>query len=460
MTTVVIAGRPNVGKSTLFNRLLGESRSIVHNQPGVTRDSVVGRILLDGKSVRLVDTGGYAAGSEPGEIQDLVENQVRRVLDEASVVVLVLDARAGLLPADSELASFLRKSGKPVIGVLNKVDPDATDLLRHEFYRLGISPLIEISAEHKLGLETLKEAISQAVSGAPAVEKIAESSTSVAFVGRPNVGKSSLINRILKEPRLLVSKLPGTTRDVIDVLVEKEGRKYLLLDTAGLRRKPKMSGTVEEFSAVRSMRAVERADVVVLLLDASQQITAQDARVAAAIVEKGRGLLLAANKWDLLSDNPAARKNFREDIYAEAPFLRFAALKFVSAKTGMGADQILTEADGIRQRGEKRFTKAELEEIFDAISSGDQPGGRHGGRMRLFSLSQADEGKGMTFFLWCNDPRLSFPELERYWRTALNRALRLEGVPIGVTLRRKPPDGRRKNRSPLRKTKSPRRGRR
>ncbi len=461
MPTVVIAGRPNVGKSTLFNRLLGQSRSIVHDQPGVTRDRVFARLNLDGRSFWLVDTGGFSADAEASGVQGMVEAQVARSLEEATVVLLVFDAREGPLAADENIVQTVRRLGKPFVAILNKIDPGAKDLATHEYYRLGLAPLIEISAEHKLGLETLREAILKALppeTDEPALRAEEEGVVSVAFVGRPNVGKSSLINRILKEPRMLVSEIPGTTRDVIDTAVESAGKKFRLLDTAGLRRRPKMSGTVEEFSAVRALRAIERAEVSVLVIDASEPLTTQDARIGAAIVERGAGLVLAANKWDLLKDHPNVRKRYRDDAFAEAPFLRFAALKFVSAKSGLGVDQILTEAWRIRQRLEKRFSNDELKVVFESLSGVDHGVGRSKGRLSLFSLTQAQEKGPSTFFLWCNDPRLAYPELERYWRNALGEMLELEGVPIRVIFRRKPGGRKRSNRRPRKQTRSRGRG--
>ncbi|MFH1016965.1 MAG: ribosome biogenesis GTPase Der [Pseudomonadota bacterium] len=456
MATVVIAGRPNVGKSTLFNRLLGQSRSIVHDQPGVTRDRVFARLNLGGREVWLVDTGGYGAESEETEVQRMVESQVRQSLDEADVILLLFDAREGPLPADEVLVTAVRKTGKPTVAIANKADPGARDLLTDEFRKFGLRPLIEISAEHKSGLEDVREAILKALpeTDDAAAKPEEEGTVSVAFVGRPNVGKSSLINRILREPRLLVSEVPGTTRDVIDISVESGEKKFLLLDTAGVRRRPKMSGTVEEFSAVRALRAVERSDVSVLVLDAAESLTTQDARIAAAVVEKGAGLVLAANKWDLLEDGPGRRNRFRDDAYAEAQFLRFAALKFVSAKTGAGTDQILTEAWRIRQRLRKRFSSEALKAVFESVSSIDLGVGRSEGRLILHSLSQSDEEGPPTFFVWCNDPRLAYTELERYWRNAIGKALELEGIPLRVTFRRKPSGRWASNREPRRRTRS------
>jgi GTP-binding protein len=259
---------------------------------------------------------------------------------------------------------------------------------------------------------------------------------SITFLGRPNVGKSSLINAILREPRVAVSEIPGTTRDVVDTFVTTENGQFCLLDTAGVRHRGKVTDEIESVSALRSLRSIGRCDVAVLVVDATDQITTQDERISSAVVEKGCGLLIAVNKWDLVQDSDQARQKFREELYVNAPFLRFAGVRFVSALSGMGVDSILRDAKRIRERRSKVFSSDELRSVFDELSM-VSPGGSVGYRLRLHSLSQAGE-RIPTFFVWCNDPRFTPKEYERFWENELTTRLRLEGIPIRVIFRRRP----------------------
>jgi GTP-binding protein len=435
----VIVGRPNVGKSTLFNRLLGRSRAIVHDEPGVTRDCLSGPIELGAGVARLTDTGGYVPGHEAQELERLVREQVDRAVSGASALLVVFDGREGVTPADEEVVAQLRPLGKPLLGVVNKIDPGSNRTVEGEFYRLGLAKLVEVSAEHGLGIGGLLEAMAEVAppEAAPETAPAPEPRTAVAFLGRPNVGKSSLINRILNEPRLLVSEIPGTTRDVVDLSVERGGERFLLLDTAGIRKRPKVTASVEQFSVSRSLKAAARAEAVVLVLDARDKLTTQDAKIAASVMQRGSGLLLAANKWDLVKDSERARHEFREDVYAEALFLRFAALRFVSAKTGRGVESLLTDAARIARRRQRVFPKEDLDAAFDAVSAAYPGSGRATSRLRLQRLTQAEGEKVMTFFLWCADPRGVQPDYERYWTNALGETLKLEGVPIRVVFRRR-----------------------
>jgi GTPase len=440
MICIAIAGRPNVGKSTLFNRLVGQKRSIVHDEPGVTRDSIFSRVEFNDRALWLVDTGGFVPGKRLTEIQKSVDDQVEKVVAGADLVLIVFDGRVGVSPMDEEFVGMLRKLGKPMIGVVNKIDPGAKKTAATEFYQLGISELLEISAEHDLGIDALKDAVLARIPSdkfEPSASSSRSDALAVAFLGRPNVGKSSLINRILNEPRLIVSEIPGTTRDMVDVIMEREGKKIILLDTAGIRRKFKITDTVEHHSAVRSIRAIERSNVVVLVIDAKEGITTQDGRIAAAAVEKGSGLLLAVNKWDLQKDHPNTRNRFREEVFHVAPYLKFAALKFVSAKTGEGVDQILVEAARILRRGQKVFEQPQIDSVFDSISSYYTASGRSGVNVRLYGMTQSLSESPTTFFVWCNDPRYVLPDFVRYFRNAVGEALQLEGVPIRIIFRRR-----------------------
>jgi len=430
IAVAAIVGRANVGKSTLFNRLLGRRRAIVHDRPGVTRDRVMALATLGERQFWLIDTGGLGARSDEFLGRE-IGGQARRAMEEASIVLFVVDAREGLTASDEEITRDIRRLGKPVIFVANKVDPGSRSNALTELYRAGLGQPLQVSAEHSIGIEELRQKILAAVPPDTSEEVGGASGIRVAFLGRPNVGKSSLINRILNEPRMIVSEMPGTTRDVVDVPVTLGDSDFVLLDTAGLRRRGKVDDRVEYFSAVQTLKAIDRADVVVLVLDAEEGLTTQDERIGSAAVERGTGLILAANKWDLCSDREEDRHQFREEAYATAPFLEFSPIRFVSALTGKGVEGLLLECRRIFKNRTKRFAEAELSKAFTETAASAPSVDR----LRLSHLSQAMESHP-TFFLWCSDPRRVRAHFERYWVRALGPRLRLEGVPIRVVFRR------------------------
>lgn len=433
---VTIVGRPNVGKSTLFNRWIGQRRAIVHDTPGVTRDRIFALAPLGEKTIWLVDTGGLEPGSQ-AEMADVIHEQVEKAASEANLLLIMFDGREGIVPADQKVVAKLRRLGKPVIGVVNKVDPETKKASSAEFNQLGIKNLVEISAEHNRGIGTLQEMVEEEVASLFTEEgEVKADQTRVAFIGRPNVGKSSLINAILDESRLAVSNIPGTTRDVTDTPVEHDGSSYLLLDTAGIRKQGKQESAIEYYSVVRALHAIDRADVVVCVVDASEGITTQDARIASAAMEKGSGLLVAVNKWDLKDDRPSTRTTYREDLYLEAPFLRFADVRFVSAKSRMGIDRLLPRTRQIFRSLKRKYSQSELDRIFREITSAHSQMGQRGFRLQIKNLTAAEE-RIPTFFVWCNDPRLVDEAYERYWRNMLGEKLHLVGVPLRVVFRRK-----------------------
>jgi GTP-binding protein len=298
--------------------------------------------------------------------------------------------------------------------------------------------LCPISAEHNIGTGGLEETIlsklpppQEAVSSPEKRER-----TSIAFLGRPNVGKSSLVNALLREPRMAVSDVPGTTRDVVDTVLKGDAHDFVLLDTAGMRKKSRVVDDVEHVSVVKTLRAIERANVAVLVLDGSEPMTTQDKQIAAAAAERGCGLMVCVNKWDLQKDFPENRRKVREELYSVAPFLQFAAVRFISAKTGLGVDGILSSALRIQRAKTRSFTSQELRDAFDQISTAHVPAGKKGRPFRLIGLAHSTE-KISTFFVWCNDPRQAPQDLERYWEKALGEVFELEGVPLRVIFRRR-----------------------
>ncbi len=436
--TIVITGRPNVGKSTLFNRLVGRRRAIVHDRPGVTRDRISETLSLEGGQARLVDTGGFLV-EESDVLDAAVLSQIDQAMKEADLLLVVVDGREGLTYADEIVVKRARETGTKSLLVINKADPGSKKEAFDEFLRLGMSEVFEVSAEHSIGVESLREALGLELKGKllADVESEPDRETSkIAFIGRPNVGKSSLINAILNEPRLAVTEIAGTTRDVVDVEAEVEGHRYLLLDTAGIRRKFKVQDGVEKVSAATSFRSVERADVIILVLDATSPMTTQDERIVALALEQGKGFCVAANKWDLVRDSQRNRQEFREELYLKAPFLSFAVVRFVSAKTGMSVDTLLNEAKAIHRRQSKFFEPAKLKEVFRLILGEHPPKGKRSHRIRLSGLSQ-DPDFASRFFVWCNDPRWIDPSYERYWTNALQEHCQMKGLPLRVIFRRK-----------------------
>jgi len=434
---VTIVGQANVGKSTLFNRLLGRRRAIVHDRPGVTRDRIFAASNVNGSEFWLVDTGGMWTHPK-GEMVQKVDEQILMAAEEADVLLTVFDARKGLTTLDEEIVSMLRPLGKPFLGVVNKLDPKVPLSALSEFQALGLENILGVSAEHNLGIADLRAMIKKELDPIQKSnsEDIHESSIRVAFMGRPNVGKSSLINCILDEKRLIVSEVPGTTRDVIDTPIQQKGKSYLLLDTAGLRKRSKRSDELEQLSTMRALRTVGRSDVVVLVLSGLDHITTQDERIAAAVIEQGAGLLLLVNKWDLIKDTPNCRKLFRQDLYAKASFLKFAGVRYVSAKTGLGMSGILSHTYRIWKNLHAKHTKNELRPIFEEIQETHPVPGKLGFQLRLHSLTAADE-RIPTFFIWCSNPQVVTTSFARYWENALRDRMGLEGVPLRVVFRRK-----------------------
>jgi GTP-binding protein len=365
---LAIVGRPNVGKSTLFNRLVGRRRSIVHDVPGVTRDRLYGTAEFERWQATVVDTGGF----EPRPTSDLVagvRSQVLMAVDEADLVIFVVDGRTGLTPLDEEIATVLRKSRRPVLLAVNKVDTGAHESLVAEHYRLGFSPLLAVSAEHGRGVAELLEAARGLAPTMP-VEPTGEG-TRVAIIGRPNVGKSSLVNAVLGHARVLVHEQPGTTRDAVDTPVTFRDKPYRLIDTAGIRRKGKVSAALEKLAVVMALKSLERCDVAVLVLDASEGVTAQDAHIAGYAGHAGRALVVAVNKWDLVPPGMVQKADVVGQIYDRLPFLEYAPVCFTSAVTRHGLSDLFDQVDRVAMEARRRVPPGELlAALRQAIHSG------------------------------------------------------------------------------------------
>ncbi len=427
--TVAIVGRPNVGKSTLFNRLLGSRKAIVHDQPGVTRDRITGLgEIEDGRPVLWIDTGGLV----PGEDALGLNNQVLLAVEESDLLVLVVDGKEGLVAADEQVWSELRRFGKPTVLAVNKADTSAAQDAFHEFHALGIEPQILVSAEHALGIGDLREAMSRLLPEGP--EAAASTAPALAIVGRPNVGKSSLLNRLLGEPRALVSEQAGTTRDPVDSLLESGDRSYLLIDTAGIRRRSKVSGTPEELAVMMARRQVERADLALLVVDAAQGVTSGDLAIAGAVWELGRAAVVLVNKWDLLEG--AARQRLEGSWPRLAEVLAGPRRVNVSALTGRGLDRVLPAVAATLEAYRRQLGTAEVNRLFQEAAQRHRPPAERGRPWKLYYATQVSTGPP-TFMLFANRGLPRSSSYRRYLENTLRESLELAGIPARLVVRKR-----------------------
>jgi len=424
--TVAIVGRPNVGKSTLFNRLMGRRQAIVHDLPGVTRDRITARTELGGRLVELVDTGGLVPGDDPLGLGE----QVMLAVEESDLLLLMVDGKEGLVPADETVWQHLRPTGKPTLLVINKGDTHAARDNFPDFYRLGIDAPLLVSAEHALGIADLVEALVERLpEAAPEPETDAPP---IAIVGRPNVGKSSLVNRLVGEYRSLVSPRPGTTRDPVDTLLIRGDRRYLLIDTAGIRRRAKAADAPEELAVMMARRQIERAQLAVLVIDAAQGVTTGDLAIAGSIWELGRAAVVAVNKWDLLDEE--LRERLEEvwprltRVLSEPPRVN------VSALTGRGLDRLFPAIDRALEAFHARLATGELNRLLEAAVRRRKPPTFQGKSWKLYYATQVAEAPP-TFMLFANRRLPRSDTYRRYLENRLREALELPGVPIRLVIR-------------------------
>ena len=428
---VVLVGRPNVGKSALFNRIVGANAAIVSDEAGTTRDRHFGRAEWNGRSFWLVDTGGLT--DDPSVPMDVeIRRQVLQGVAEADLILLVVDAKAGLHPHDSRVVDILRESRRPWLIVANKVDdPRSTDY--YEFYALGAGDPLPVSAVNGKGSGDLLDRVVEAFPPA-----VAEESTAlhVAIIGRPNVGKSSFVNRLLGEDRLVVSEVAGTTRDAIDSPLVYHGRDMVFIDTAGLRRQSKVEDGIEFYSALRTRRAIERADICVLLIDAVEGLHNQDLKIATLAWEAGRGLVIVVNKWDLKEKGDKTAANFQKEAIEKAPYLRFVPFLFTSAKTGQRVQKVLELIHGVDQERQKRIATSEVNERLGELVARRQPPQAAGREVKLIYATQV-EVSPPTFAVFGNHPELVEEHYVRYLHNGFREAWGFTGTPLRILLRRK-----------------------
>ena len=437
---VAIVGRPNVGKSALFNRLLGERRAIVDVTAGLTRDRLFGEADWRGRRFTIVDTAGLVLGKERDEVpaqrelRRRMEEQTRVAIDEADLVLFVVDAREGLTPIDRDIADVLRRARVPVVIAANKAEGRMADALTHEFYALGLGDPFPVSALHGTGSGDLLDAVLERL---PATSEPVEvvALPRVAILGRPNVGKSSLVNAMLGAERTLVTAMPGTTRDPVDSELAIDGRRVVLVDTAGIRR-PGLTRGVEQYSLLRGLRAMERADVALLVVDARDGITAQDRHIGGYVTEAGRGLVLVLNKWDLLVTEEKEEKEWRKRLVRAFDFAPWAPVSYVSAKTGQRVTQPLLAALAVVDERARRIATPELNRWLQQLLSHRDPPSRKGKRLNVLYATQA-EAPTPTFVFFVNDPELVHFSYRRFLETQLRQTFGFSGTPIRLVFRRR-----------------------
>jgi GTP-binding protein len=440
--TIAIVGRPNVGKSTLFNRLIGKRRAIVGDEPGITRDRLYGETDWEGRRLRVIDTGGIIP-EEKELIPAEVFRQARVALDEADAVIMVVDGRSELAAPDMELARLLLRTGKPLFLAVNKIDTPAQEANVEDFRRLGIREMFPVSSEHGTGVAELLEAVLTRIGAEGAeetegAEKTAEEvqETKVAIIGRPNVGKSTLLNRLTGTARAIVSPLPGTTRDAVDEVVERDGRRYRFIDTAGIRRKGKTKLMAEKLSVVMARKHLEAADVALLIIDAVEGVTALDANIAGYAHESGRSLIILVNKWDLAGPGrqdgkkPADRNQFEQELRYALKFLSYAPVLFISATSGKGMEKVFPVLEQVAAERRKRISTAEMNRFLKTIDfeRASVPASR---RVKIYYMTQAAVAPP-TFILFTDRPVKLHFSYERFLENQIRRAFGFRGTPIWI----------------------------
>jgi GTP-binding protein len=429
---VAIVGRPNVGKSTLFNRIIGRNLAIVEDIPGVTRDRNYAEAEWDGNRFLLVDTGGF----EPETIDPMyvkMREQTTLAVEEADIILFLMDGKQGLLPADIEVSHRLRASGKPVIYAVNKVDGERHEGLIPDFYRLGIEALFPLSAQHGQGFSDLMDELARVLPKTPfaPVDPERESLPRIAIIGRPNVGKSSFVNALVGEDRMIVSPAAGTTRDAIDSVYRYYGRKYVLVDTAGIRSRGKVDRGVEKYSVMRAMKSISRADVALVLIDAGEGITEQDERIVGLAHEAGKGIIIVLNKWDLVPNKEERFNDFMKDVEQRLKFADYASVLTVSSVTRQRITKVFDEIDAVMTECQRRVSTAELNRVFEKLVAGHEPPLYRGRRVKYYYTTQVGI-KPPTFIVFVNYPHGVHFSYLRYIENNLRQAFGFHGTPLRI----------------------------
>ncbi len=430
---VAVVGRPNVGKSTLFNKLIGQRLSIVDDTPGVTRDRIYGDAEWLNRKFMLIDTGGIEPDSDDVILSGM-RNQANLAIETANVIIFVTDLKSGVTAADMEIASMLQKSGKPIVLCVNKCDTIGEPPLEiYEFYNLGLGEPIGVSSVHGHGTGDLLDAVFEHLPESEYGEDDDEI-INVAVIGKPNAGKSSLVNQISGEERSIVSDIAGTTRDAIDTQITNKYGKYNLIDTAGLRRKSRVEDKIEKYSVLRAKMAIERADVCVIMLDAVDGFTEQDSKVAGLALEQGKACIIAVNKWDIVEKDGKTMDNYRKSLMNDFSFMPFAPIIFISAKTGQRIDRLFDLINYVHAQNTMRISTGKLNDILADATARVQPPTDKGKRLRIYYMTQAST-KPPTFVCFCNNAELFHFSYQRYLENQIRSTFGLEGTPVRFVIR-------------------------
>ena len=432
---VAIVGRPNVGKSMLFNKLTGKRLSIVEDTPGVTRDRLYAQAEWRGRTFDLVDTGGIEPGTDD-QILSFMREQAEIAIASATVIIFVCDIRTGMTAADQEVAGMLQRARKPVVLAVNKMDYTGhTDPDMYEFYNLGLGDPYSVSAVHGHGTGDLLDACFEFF---PSEEQEEEGDdvVKVAIIGKPNVGKSSLVNRILGQERVIVSDVAGTTRDAVDSYLKKDGQTYLIIDTAGMRKKSKVDDRVEKFSVLRAIMAIERSDVCIIMIDAQEGVTEQDTKVAGLAHEAGKACIIVVNKWDTIEKDGKTMQRMEEDIRRDLSYMPYAPVVFISALTGQRVNRLFSLIDNVVNQAAMRIPTGVLNQVLGDAQARVQPPTDKGKRLKIYYMTQIGV-KPPHFVIFCNDAKLFHFSYQRYLENQIRATFGLTGTPVRITIRQK-----------------------
>lgn len=439
-TLVALVGRPNVGKSTLFNVLVGARRAIVEDTPGLTRDRNYADVNIRGKSFTIVDTGGFEPTSEDVMLSQM-RTQTMVAIEQADLIVFLGDGKVGVTPSDHEVVRILQQTDKKVFYCVNKIDSERREDFAVDFYALGVEPLFPISAATRYGVGDFLDVLVESIPGEADVEdreeRPVEDLTKIAVVGRPNVGKSTLINLLLGEERLVANPQPGTTRDPIDTVVRRHGREYLFIDTAGVRRRARIVDRLERYSVIKAFRAIDRADIVIVMLDATEGVTDQDARIAGYAFEKGRGVILALNKWDLVPKDSNTAASFTESVRNTLKYIDHAPVLTLSALKGTRAVKVFALIDALNERYTKRISTGELNRFLEQVVELNRPGmHRKTKPIKIYYLTQV-RTKPPTFMFFCNYPESIHFSYRRFLENRIREAFDFGGSPLKLVLKKR-----------------------